>query len=125
MTEPLNSPPTDRPCSSRTPTRASAAQRPHDGPGELGAELKSASARLARREAGAVATPDRPRYVAGALGPTTRTASISPDVNDPGFRAVKFRQLVEASAGHVGGLGTVPETYVERMIGFFDAALRS
>ena len=41
-------------------------------------------------------TPDRPRYVAGALGPTTRTASISPDVNDPGARNVDFDQLVAA-----------------------------
>ena len=41
-------------------------------------------------------TPDRPRYVAGALGPTNRTASISPDVNDPGARNVTYDQLVEA-----------------------------
>ncbi len=52
-------------------------------------------------------TPDRPRYVAGALGPTTRTASISPDVNDPGARNVAFDQLVaaylEAARGLVDG----------------------
>src|SRR5690349_23594661 len=51
---------------------------------DLAYELNLESARLARREADAAATPERPRYVAGALGPTTRTASISPDVNDPG-----------------------------------------
>ncbi len=52
---------------------------------ELDYELNFESARLARRECDAMTerTPDRPRYVAGALGPTTRTASISPDVNDP------------------------------------------
>ncbi len=41
-------------------------------------------------------TPDRPRYVAGVLGPTNRTCSISPDVNDPAYRNVTFNQLVEA-----------------------------
>ncbi|MCT6716701.1 homocysteine S-methyltransferase family protein, partial [Staphylococcus aureus] len=41
-------------------------------------------------------TPDKPRYVAGVLGPTNRTASISPKVNDPAFRNVSFDQLVEA-----------------------------
>ncbi len=63
---------------------------------DLAYELNHASARLARRECDAVATPDKPRYVAGALGPTTRTASISPDVNDPGARNVSYEQLVEA-----------------------------
>ena len=52
-------------------------------------------------------TPDQPRYVAGALGPTTRTASISPDVNDPGARNVSYDQLVaaylEAARGLVDG----------------------
>ncbi len=38
--------------------------------------------------------PDRPRFVAGALGPTNRTASLSPDVNDPGFRNITFDELV-------------------------------
>ena len=40
--------------------------------------------------------PDKPRFVAGSIGPTNRTASISPDVNDPGFRGITFDQLVEA-----------------------------
>ncbi|HYF72288.1 MAG TPA: homocysteine S-methyltransferase family protein, partial [Nocardioides sp.] len=74
---------------------------------ELAYELNHESAVLARREADAVGTPDRPRYVAGALGPTTRTASISPDVNDPGARNVTFDQLVaaylEAARGLVDG----------------------
>ncbi|SDD20418.1 methionine synthase [Nocardioides lianchengensis] len=77
------------------------------GMAELAYELNHAAARLARETADAVATPDRPRYVAGALGPTTRTASISPDVNDPGARNVSYDQLVaaylEASRGLVDG----------------------
>ncbi|WP_299928585.1 methionine synthase [uncultured Nocardioides sp.] len=63
---------------------------------ELAYELNHASAQLARQAADAVATDDRPRWVAGALGPTTRTASISPDVNDPGARNVSFDELAEA-----------------------------
>ncbi|MBT6406084.1 MAG: methionine synthase, partial [Rhodospirillaceae bacterium] len=59
-------------------------------------ELNVESARLARAAADAVATPEKPRYVAGVLGPTNRTASISPDVNDPGFRNVTFDDLVTA-----------------------------
>ncbi len=71
---------------------------------ELGYELNLESARLARREADAVATPDHPRYVAGALGPTTRTASISPDVNDPAARNVTYGQLVAAYLDAARGL---------------------
>lgn len=63
---------------------------------DLAYELNLESARLARAAADAVATDDRPRWVAGALGPTTRTASISPDVNDPGARNVSFDELAEA-----------------------------
>ncbi len=63
---------------------------------DLAYELNLESARLARTAADAVATDDRPRWVAGALGPTTRTASISPDVNDPGARNVSFDQLADA-----------------------------
>ena len=62
----------------------------------LAYELNLESARLARRAADVVATDERPRYVAGALGPTTRTASISPDVNDPGARNIDFDALVTA-----------------------------
>ena len=49
-------------------------------------------------------TPDKPRYVVGALGPTSRTASISPDVNDPGARNVTFDELVEAYLEQANGL---------------------
>jgi len=64
------------------------------------------SAKLAREVADAYSqtTPDKPRFVAGAMGPTNRTASISPDVNDPGFRAITFDQLAEAYAEQVRGL---------------------
>ncbi|HTV34375.1 MAG TPA: methionine synthase [Methylocella sp.] len=68
-------------------------------------ELNAASAQLAREAASAAEQKDgRPRYVAGALGPTNRTASISPDVNNPGFRAVTFDELVEAYAEAAKGL---------------------
>nr|WP_275938076.1 methionine synthase [Nocardioides ganghwensis] len=63
---------------------------------DLAYELNYESARLARQAVDAVATAERPRWVAGALGPTTRTASISPDVNDPGARNVTFDQLADA-----------------------------
>ncbi len=73
---------------------------------ELAYELNLESARLARRECDAVTAqqPDRPRYVAGALGPTTRTASISPDVNDPGARNISYDQLVDAYKTATKGL---------------------
>ncbi|WP_461534793.1 methionine synthase [Spongorhabdus nitratireducens] len=61
-------------------------------------EINRESARLARQAADEITakTPDRPRYVAGVLGPTNRTASISPDVNNPGFRNISFDQLDES-----------------------------
>jgi len=64
----------------------------------LSAEINLAAARLARRMADEKTdeTPDRPRFVAGVLGPTNRTCSISPDVNDPAYRNVTFDELVEA-----------------------------
>ena len=71
---------------------------------DLGEELNEAAARLAREAADAAATPDRPIWVAGAMGPTNRTASISPDVNDPGFRAVTFDDLVLAYTEAARGL---------------------
>ena len=73
---------------------------------DLAHELNFEAARLARREADAMTarTPDRPRWVAGAMGPTTRTASISPDVNDPGARNVTFDRLVAAYAEAARGL---------------------
>lgn len=48
--------------------------------------------------------PDKPRFVAGSIGPTNRTASISPDVNDPGFRGISFDELVDAYKEQVGAL---------------------
>ncbi|SDZ83505.1 methionine synthase [Microbulbifer marinus] len=62
---------------------------------DLVPELNRVSAEVARRAADALSTPDKPRWVAGVIGPTSRTASISPDVNDPGARNVTFEQLVE------------------------------
>lgn len=64
---------------------------------ELAAELNLAGARIARRVADDMTArdPSRPRFVAGILGPTPRTASISPDVNNPGARNIRFDELVE------------------------------
>nr|WP_078804908.1 methionine synthase [Pantoea eucalypti] len=64
----------------------------------LSAEINYEAARLARAcaDAWTAKTPERPRYVAGVLGPTNRTCSISPDVNDPAYRNVTFNQLIEA-----------------------------
>ncbi|MGE5028037.1 MAG: homocysteine S-methyltransferase family protein, partial [Betaproteobacteria bacterium] len=69
-------------------------------------EINVAAARLARDAADAfeAKNPARPRFVAGVLGPTNRTASISPEVNDPGFRNVTFDQLVEAYTQAIAGL---------------------
>jgi 5-methyltetrahydrofolate--homocysteine methyltransferase len=63
------------------------------GLAHLAYEMNVAAARLARQACDRYSTPDRPRFVAGALGPTPRTASISPDVNDPGARNVSFDEL--------------------------------
>jgi 5-methyltetrahydrofolate--homocysteine methyltransferase len=59
----------------------------------LAREMNLASAKLARAACDKYSTPDRPRFVAGALGPTPKTASISPDVNDPGARNITFEEL--------------------------------
>jgi len=67
-------------------------------------ELNVAAARIARAAADRCSTPERPRFVAGALGPTPRTASISPDVNDPGARNVGFDQLRDAYKEQASGL---------------------
>ncbi len=70
------------------------------------AEINREGARLARAAADVAeaADPQRPRYVMGALGPTNRTASISPDVSDPGARNVTFDELAEAYAESAQGL---------------------
>ena len=69
-------------------------------------ELNAAGAKLAKDAADAwtARTPDRPRFVAGAIGPTNRTLSISPDVNDPTLRAISFDRLREAYAEQTCGL---------------------
>ncbi|WP_026177297.1 methionine synthase [Thiobacillus denitrificans] len=69
-------------------------------------ELNFAAARLAREAAdeATAANPAKPRFVAGVLGPTSRTATISPDVNDPGFRNVTFDQLRTAYLEAIDGL---------------------
>jgi 5-methyltetrahydrofolate--homocysteine methyltransferase len=60
---------------------------------DLAREMNLASAKLARAACDKFSTPDKPRFVAGAVGPTPKTASISPDVNDPGARNVNFEEL--------------------------------
>jgi len=69
-------------------------------------ELNYESARLAKEVAEEFTkqNPNKPRFVAGSIGPTNRTASMSPDVNDPGYRAVTFDDLVEAYSEQVQGL---------------------
>ena len=69
-------------------------------------ELNFAGAKLAKEAAQAMEakTPEKPRFVAGVLGPTTKTASISPDVNDPGFRGITFDQLVADYSESIRGL---------------------
>lgn len=66
------------------------------GMAELAREMNLRSAQLARAACDKFSTPDKPRFVAGALGPTPKTASISPDVNDPGARNVDFETLRQA-----------------------------
>jgi 5-methyltetrahydrofolate--homocysteine methyltransferase len=74
---------------------------------ELAYEMNVESARLARKACDKYSTDDKPRFVAGVLGPTNRTCSISPDVNDPGFRNITFNDLVkdysEAAKGLIEG----------------------
>ena len=71
---------------------------------DLAYEMNVESARLARAACDKASTPDHPRFVAGALGPTPKTASISPDVNDPGARNITFEQLRAAYLEQALGL---------------------
>ncbi|MCB1876663.1 MAG: homocysteine S-methyltransferase family protein, partial [Chromatiales bacterium] len=73
---------------------------------DLSREINVAATRLARQVADrwTEKTPDKPRFVAAVLGPTNRTASLSPDVNDPGFRNISFSQLVDAYYESVDGV---------------------
>jgi 5-methyltetrahydrofolate--homocysteine methyltransferase len=69
-------------------------------------EINYHSAKIARKVADefTALNPDKPRFVAGSIGPTNRTASISPDVNDPGFRGITFDELVTAYYQQIGAL---------------------
>jgi 5-methyltetrahydrofolate--homocysteine methyltransferase len=73
---------------------------------DLSYEMSYEGARIAKEVAQefTLKNPDKPRFVAGALGPTTKMASMSPDVNDPGYRAVTFNELVEAFYEQIRGL---------------------
>ncbi len=79
------------------------AQGDYDLP-ELAYELNLESARIARAACDHYSTPERPRFVAGALGPQPKTASISPDVNDPGARNITFDELRIAYIEQLNGL---------------------
>ena len=79
------------------------AQADYDMDG-LAREMNLESARLARRACDKFSTPDKPRFVVGALGPTPKPASISPDVNDPGARNVSFEELRAAYSEQVQAL---------------------
>ncbi len=72
--------------------------------GPIARELNVVGAQLAREACAAHSTPDKPRFAAGALGPTPRTASISPDVNDPAARNVSFDELKDAYLEQASGL---------------------
>ncbi|MEY4562034.1 MAG: hypothetical protein RLZZ618_1311, partial [Pseudomonadota bacterium] len=74
------------------------------GLGSVAREMNVVAARLAREACDKYSTPDKPRFAAGALGPTPRTASISPDVNDPAARNVSFDELKEAYYEQAAGL---------------------
>ena len=84
-------------------TRASQADY---GLEELAFELNEEAAKLARAacDAATLKTPNKPRFVAGIIGPTSKTASLSPDVNDPGFRNTSFDELVEDYSNSARGL---------------------
>jgi 5-methyltetrahydrofolate--homocysteine methyltransferase len=74
------------------------------GAEELPYKINFASAQLAKEVAAKYSTSEKPRFVAGSVGPTNKTCSISPDVNDPGFRAVSFDEMKESYKTQVSGL---------------------
>lgn len=92
---------------------------------DMSYELNVAAATLARQAADRFTkmTPDRPRFVIGILGPTNRTASLSPDVNDPGFRSVTFDDLVMTYTDSIRGLvhGKVDALMVETIFDTLNA----
>ncbi|MGS1118329.1 methionine synthase [Castellaniella sp. UC4442_H9] len=71
---------------------------------DIAYEMNVAAARLAREACDALSTPDHPRFVAGSIGPQPKTASLSPDVNDPGARNITFEELRVAYTEQVNGL---------------------
>ena len=71
---------------------------------DIAYEINVAAAQIAKAACTEYSSSDKPRFVAGVLGPTNRTASISPDVNDPGKRNVTFNELVEAYESATKGL---------------------
>lgn len=89
----------------------------------LAYELNVQSAKLAKKAAVEMSTTDWPRFVAGAMGPTNRTASLSPDVNRPGFRAITFETLKDAYRTQADGLidGGVDALLVETVFDTLNA----
>jgi 5-methyltetrahydrofolate--homocysteine methyltransferase len=67
-------------------------------------EINYEGAKIARQAADAYSSPEKPRFVVGSMGPTTKMASLSPDVNNPGFRAITFDQLVDAFSTQIRAL---------------------
>ena len=87
----------------------------------LAYEMNLQAAKLARAACDKYSSADKPRFVAGALGPTPKTASISPDVNDPAARNITFDQLVEAylqqtTALVEGGVDVLPVSWARRCV---------
>jgi 5-methyltetrahydrofolate--homocysteine methyltransferase len=74
------------------------------GIGDLAYEISVAAAALARNAADSFSTPDKPRFVAGSMGPTAKSASISPDINDPGKRGISWDELEAAYYDNARGL---------------------
>ncbi|MBL8782768.1 MAG: homocysteine S-methyltransferase family protein, partial [Alphaproteobacteria bacterium] len=89
----------------------------------LSHEMNLESARLARQSADKFSTADRPRWVVGSVGPTNRTASLSPDVNDPGYRAITFDDLVGAYREQIAALieGDVDALLIETIFDTLNA----
>ena len=79
-------------------------------------EMNVAAARVARQAADeyTAKNPAKPRFVAGAVGPTNRTLSISPDVNDPGYRAITFMELADAYYTQIKGLADGGSDHTDR-----------
>ena len=96
------------------------------GDEELVHELNVSAAQIARKAADAASTVDKPRFVAGSIGPTNKTLSLSPDVNDPGFREVTFDQMKAVYAEQIAGLveGGVDFLLIETIFDTLNAKAR-